>query len=180
MVMPNSPTMLKADIAVLEGGYSIEGALPYINTGIIMAMAGMDYGHLQEPDYRPEQLRQSREISQHIEKTCDNILELWGKRRELAEAIRKRPDCNQRERQIFYDTDGIMEMQQETIRLCDSCAGALAIDSKTDRGAHIFGVHLPRRACPACREQGMRWYEEADRSDFDQIFLQDRDADNYL
>jgi acetoin utilization deacetylase AcuC-like enzyme len=32
--------LLKADIAVLEGGYSIEGALPYINTGIILAMAG--------------------------------------------------------------------------------------------------------------------------------------------
>ena len=34
---------LKADIAVLEGGYSIESALPYVNTGIILAMAGMDY-----------------------------------------------------------------------------------------------------------------------------------------
>ena len=34
---------LQADIAVLEGGYSIESALPYVNTGIILAMAGMDY-----------------------------------------------------------------------------------------------------------------------------------------
>ena len=34
---------LNPDIAVLEGGYSIEGALPYINTGIILAMAGLDY-----------------------------------------------------------------------------------------------------------------------------------------
>ena len=33
---------LKADIAVLEGGYSIEAALPYVNTGIILAMAEMD------------------------------------------------------------------------------------------------------------------------------------------
>ena len=35
--------MLKPDIAVLEGGYSIEGALPYVNVGIILAMAGVDY-----------------------------------------------------------------------------------------------------------------------------------------
>lgn len=26
---------LQADIAVLEGGYSVEAALPYVNTGII-------------------------------------------------------------------------------------------------------------------------------------------------
>lgn len=33
---------LQADIAVLEGGYSVEAALPYVNTGIILAMADMD------------------------------------------------------------------------------------------------------------------------------------------
>lgn len=38
--------LLDPDIAVLEGGYSIESALPYINTGIILAMAGMDYSNV--------------------------------------------------------------------------------------------------------------------------------------
>jgi acetoin utilization deacetylase AcuC-like enzyme len=41
---------LKADIAVLEGGYSVESALPYVNTGIILAMAGLDYSKVVEPD----------------------------------------------------------------------------------------------------------------------------------
>ena len=41
---------LKADVAVLEGGYSIEAALPYVNVGIILAMAGMDYSRVIEPD----------------------------------------------------------------------------------------------------------------------------------
>lgn len=41
---------LKADIAVLEGGYSVEAALPYVNTGIILAMAEMDYSNVIEPD----------------------------------------------------------------------------------------------------------------------------------
>ncbi|MEZ4550930.1 MAG: hypothetical protein R2874_10750 [Desulfobacterales bacterium] len=38
--------LLKPDIAVLEGGYSIEGALPY-GIGIIRAMAGVDYSNVR-------------------------------------------------------------------------------------------------------------------------------------
>lgn len=37
-------------VAVLEGGYSVEGALPYTNLGIIAAMAGMDISHIREPE----------------------------------------------------------------------------------------------------------------------------------
>jgi acetoin utilization deacetylase AcuC-like enzyme len=32
---------LAPDMAVLEGGYAIQSALPYVNTGIILAMAGL-------------------------------------------------------------------------------------------------------------------------------------------
>ncbi|OQY58531.1 MAG: hypothetical protein B6245_11440, partial [Desulfobacteraceae bacterium 4572_88] len=45
--------LLKPDIAVLEGGYAIEGALPYVNLGIILAMAGIDYSQVREPGYDP-------------------------------------------------------------------------------------------------------------------------------
>src|SRR5512139_2407418 len=48
---------LRPDIAVLEGGYSVETALPYINMGIIMAMAGIDFSNLREPDYGPSGLK---------------------------------------------------------------------------------------------------------------------------
>ncbi|MFQ9012129.1 MAG: histone deacetylase, partial [Veillonella atypica] len=34
--------LLQADVAVLEGGYSVQEALPYVNTGIILSMAGLD------------------------------------------------------------------------------------------------------------------------------------------
>jgi len=57
---------LKPDIAVLEGGYAVETALPYVNTGIILAMAGLDYSHVVEPDYDPERLRQTPEKSARI------------------------------------------------------------------------------------------------------------------
>lgn len=36
-------------MAVLEGGYSVEAALPYTNLGIIAAMAGMDISGIREP-----------------------------------------------------------------------------------------------------------------------------------
>ena len=61
---------LKADIAVLEGGYSIESALPYVNTGIILAMAGMDYSKVVEPDLRglrPQDARCDKRVEQLIE-----------------------------------------------------------------------------------------------------------------
>lgn len=48
---------LSPDIAVLEGGYSIEGALPYVNLGIILAMAGLDYSQVREPDYDEKKIK---------------------------------------------------------------------------------------------------------------------------
>jgi acetoin utilization deacetylase AcuC-like enzyme len=35
--------------AVLEGGYSVEGGLPYTNLGVIAAMAGLDLSGIREP-----------------------------------------------------------------------------------------------------------------------------------
>jgi len=36
---------LAPDIAVLEGGYSVETALPYVNLGILMAISGIEYSN---------------------------------------------------------------------------------------------------------------------------------------
>lgn len=37
-------------VVILEGGYSVEGGLPYTNLGIIAAMAGLDLSGIREPD----------------------------------------------------------------------------------------------------------------------------------
>lgn len=51
-------------VAVLEGGYSVEGALPYTNLGIIAAMAGMDISCIREPEnYLAELAWRKRESS---------------------------------------------------------------------------------------------------------------------
>jgi hypothetical protein len=173
-------SLLKADIAVLEGGYSIEGALPYVNAGIILAMAGLDYSHLHEPDYDPARLQQSRELTASIEKTCSAARELWRNRHELTREVRSKRNCNSRRRQIFYDTDNILERQEETLRICDDCAGALRIESSAGLTSRMLGVHIPRKACPACVKQAETWFDGASKRNFDNIFLQDRPGDRFI
>jgi hypothetical protein len=174
-------SILQPDIAVLEGGYSIEGALPYVNVGIILALAGLDYGNVHEPDYDPERIRQSSAVTDMIERTGEAVLALWEQRRDLQHQIRAKGGhpAHQRTRRIYYDTAGICEAQHETVQICDLCAGALRIESSADTGNRILAVCIPRNACPACGRQGERWYSEADLKKFDHLFLQDRRADEF-
>lgn len=173
-------SLLKADIAVLEGGYAIEGALPYVNTGIILAMAGLDYKNLSEPDFNPEAYRQSRKTTESIYQIGEKVLNLWDKRDSLQEVARATANPNQRNRSIYYDTDGIQENQNETIRICDDCGGALRIESAANRQKPVLAVHIPFNACTKCQEQGQQWYETADRDEFTDIYLQNRPADTFL
>ena len=172
--------ILNPDIAVLEGGYSIEGALPYINVGIVLAMAGVDYSMVKEPNYDPESIRQTQEVTDAIEKIGETVLTIWQQRTNIKDQLLEKTNPRQRTRSIFYDTDGIHESQTEQIQICPDCAGALRIDSSSDHGAHILAVHIPRRACLKCREIGYKWYDSADTNHFDLLFLQDRPEDSYF
>ena len=172
-------SMLKPDIAVLEGGYSIEGALPYVNLGIVLALAGIDYHHVKEPDYFPEKIRQNPAVTKAIEKVGEMVLTIWRQRDNIKDQIMDPKNPGRRQREIYYDTDGIQESQQEQIQVCDKCAGALRIDSTSSRGLNILGVHVPAGACEACKQIGIEWYESADQDTYDFIFLQDRTEDQY-
>ncbi|MEA1968465.1 MAG: histone deacetylase [Thermodesulfobacteriota bacterium] len=171
--------LLKPDIAVLEGGYAIEGALPYVNLGIILAMAGMDYSRVIEPDYDAERLKQSSHITEAIKKTSKTINDFFAKRDEMREKAGKHGEIQERHREIFYDTDNIFESQKEKIRICRDCAGALEIDSKASPGMHILAVHIPIDACHDCIETGYEMFEKADKKRFNTVFLQDRTKDIY-
>jgi len=171
--------ILNPNIAVLEGGYSIEGALPYVNVGIILAMAGVDYSKVKEPDYDPDRIRQTPEVTDAIEKIGEAVLSIWQQRTGIKDQLMEKTNPRHRTRNIYYDTDGIHESQKEQIEICPDCSGALRIDSSSDRGAHILAVHIPRNACKNCREIGYKWYESANTGQFDQIFLQDRPQDSY-
>ena len=172
--------LLKPDIAVLEGGYAIEGALPYVNLGIILALAGMDFSRVVEPDYNPENLMQALHVTQKIEQTSKVINRHWHQRMELREKAGVHGEIQQRHREIFYDTDSILERQKEKIRICRDCAGAFEIDSQASTGKHVLCVHIPLNACQQCREAGYEMFERADMKRFSQAFLQDRPNDTYV
>ncbi len=170
---------LRPDIAVLEGGYSIEGALPYVNVGIIMALAGMNYGKVKEPDYQPDKIRQSADTTRYIEKLATAIIEKRKESSRLRDKNQADLKFARRDRNIFYDTDQIYESQRENLRVCPDCSGVLAIDSDTDRGRRIYAVHIPRKACKACQELGYEWFDSCRAGQYDGIFLQDRPHDQY-
>ncbi len=144
---------LKADIAVLEGGYSVESALPYVNTGIILAMAGMDYSHVVEPDLsglRP----QDKRCNQRVDELINQSGEIYFNREKTQKQLLAQ--CHgvwSRKKHIYYDEEGIREEQVETIRYCD-CGGYFTIKTAAegtrfgDQSAFI--VCLPRTACEHC------------------------------
>ncbi|MEJ5299794.1 MAG: histone deacetylase [Thermodesulforhabdaceae bacterium] len=173
-------TKLRPHIAVLEGGYSIEGALPYVNVGIILALAGLDFSHVKEPDYDPEKLRQTPDVTQHIKKVADRVMEYWHQVPEIKEKLLNQGGIKERERTIYYDTDNILENQREKIRVCTDCSGVWAIESWTDRGRRIYAVHVPRKACSTCENLGYEWYENASLKLFDCVFIQDRKNRRFL
>jgi acetoin utilization deacetylase AcuC-like enzyme len=171
---------LAPDIAVLEGGYSIEKALPYVNVGIILAMAGLDYSRVLEPDYDPDALRQSAAITRAIEEEIAGVLALWKSRRVLKKTLFGAAGYARRKKMIYYDTDGINEQQEETVRLCGDCGGLVMIESVADTGNRIFAVILPGRCCPECRKNGEMFFEKTNRGKHDRIYFQDREKDVFI
>ncbi|MDT8271670.1 MAG: histone deacetylase [Desulfomonilia bacterium] len=168
--------ILAPDICVLEGGYSIEAALPYVNTGIILALAGVDYSYVREPDLDEDSIREDPRIIEYIKRLSDQLLALWKSR---DSQVAQRTGFADRSRNIYYDTDAISETQHETLRLCESCPGVFRIDSTPSTGYHILAIHVPWSACPACRDQGFDWYH-AKNDAYDGVYLQDMDTDEYL
>ena len=165
---------LRPDIAVLEGGYAVENALPYVNVGIIMAMAGMDTSFIKEPNYDEDYRPQPPEITQYIEELSAGLKKDFLKGG-LKRVQYREGDIVERDRDIFYDTDGIRENQHERVRCCRQCAGALSIESTSSLGQHIMAIHIPRRACKACQKIARSWFEDGASSGlFDHVFFQDR------
>ena len=170
--------ILDPDIAVLEGGYSIEGALPYINLGIILAMAGLDYSNVHEPDYDKERLRQSKDITEHIKKISEVVLNKWKSKEELGLNKFKGMETVERSRQIYYDTDGIMENQVQHFKRCSKCSGVNWINSRSDSGYKILAITVPRDACSECTNEGYAMYKNP-RTKFTNVYLQDKANDQY-
>ena len=173
---------LRADVAVLEGGYSIEDALPYVNVGIILAMAGLDYSRVIEPDIG-EAPRQTQATTRNIGELIRTWRQTWSDRDRLkAEALAKTGEVWTRERGIYYDDSQIMEQQQETIRYCRHCKGVLTISTESSgarsRDKTAFAAVTGPEACPECRRKAKEALIRAKRLGQHQLYiLQDRRED---
>jgi len=170
---------LSPDIAVLQGGYSIEGALPYVNLGIILAMAGIDYSHVIEPDYDPIALKQSAEITEYTKKISETIYDLWQNRKELQRELIAGKSIIEKPQHIYYDTDGISETQTQYFTVCHKCSGVNTIKSRNDRRESLFAITIPRDACTTCIDQGYKLYKDTPEGNYGKVYIQDRINDFY-
>lgn len=174
---------LKADIAVLEGGYSIEDALPYVNTGIILAMAGLDYSKVIEPDIRKAPRGESDKTKAYVRQLVAQQLNLWQNRESLSrEAMARAGEFWQRRRGIYYDDSGINEHQTEAVRLCPQCQGYFTIATEAEGNGFgcksAFAAIIPRQACPACRREGRQAASTAKiQGKYQHCFIQDKEND---
>lgn len=171
---------LNPDIAVLEGGYSIQGALPYVNTGIILAMAGLDYSGVVEPDYSLGKWRQSQQVTRQVHAISQQVYEQWKNKQTLARHRFGSDKVITRQRQVYYDTAGIMETQSQEFMVCHACTGFNLVRSRNDRGARMVGITIPRKACSDCRDEGYRLFEEVKITGSHTTMLQDVDRDIFL
>ncbi|MDR2339483.1 MAG: histone deacetylase [Deltaproteobacteria bacterium] len=156
--------LIDPDIAVLEGGYSIQGALPYTNLGIIMSMAGLDWTKVKEPlpasgrpKTRPEVLDLVKRMADFILKTRQGppLPPLTGSVLKDGWFIRRR--------RIPYDTHPadpklqpdwpsfITEERAEYLRDCPDCTGVLILRSSSDVCKEKIFAWLPHGACDKCK-----------------------------
>ena len=171
---------LNPDVAVLEGGYSIQGALPYVNTGIVLAMAGLDYSGVQEPDYHEGKWHQTSRVTREVERIGKEVLATWKKREKLRAQLLSGQSTVQRQRQVYYDTAGIMEGQTQEFKVCSACSGLNWVHSGNDRGAKILAVTIPKDACPSCQREGYLHYAAAKNRKINKRYLQDRVKEEYI
>lgn len=169
---------LDPDIAVLEGGYSIEGALPYVNLGIILAMAGMDYSNVHEPDFHKTDLKQPADVTKYVEEISEVVYSRWINREKLKEKDLKDLEYVERARNVHYDTDGISDNQVQKFKVCDRCSGLNTIKSDADNGRRVFAITIPRDGCWDCIKEGRELYDKTD-DNYTNIYLQDNVKDEY-
>ncbi|QJT08307.1 histone deacetylase [Oceanidesulfovibrio marinus] len=151
---------LKPDIAVLEGGYAIQGALPYVNLGICLAMAGVDYSKVSEPEYHPEKLRQDVRSMDSIKRICDDVRDRYFNPPSTPRDGDVTGQWFTRMKDVFYDTDGIRESQIESAVICPDCSGTVKTEVWSTSNPLSLCVDIPLDACDKCVGLGRRAIEE--------------------
>ena len=148
--------LLQADIAVLEGGYSVQEALPYVNTGIILSMAGLDYSCVIEPNYVEQ--HQSADVTRYIDDLILKWKDQWARREEIArDELIGHKDSWVRDYSVYYDESGVQEERRETVRLYPDKIGWHSIESYGNYGPYakqsVYAMFIPWQADDATHEE---------------------------
>lgn len=170
--------ILDPDVLVLEGGYAIEGALPYLNLAIILSLAGLDYSNVIEPDFSEDKVKDSAENLSYIRSLKLTVLNNWYNRNLIKNKKYQDLKLYHQNKNIYYDTSNIMEKQQITYHLCDKCSSIKEIKTKNDYGLSAYLINLPFDCCTNCRKKAYELYEK--ESILDQTILRDKQKDLYL
>lgn len=170
---------LRPDIAVLEGGYAIQGALPYVNLAVLLALAGMDYSHVVEPTLEGYDTSTDKRTMEYIDKLCDTMQEVLKNPRLLqAEEYSLKNGWWTRQRGIYYDTDNISEQQEDSVKACDNCSGLVRVQTSTTSRKKSLCLLIPHGACQHCVDEGYEQYAQAEKSG-KPVELYDAVNDNY-
>lgn len=153
--------LIQPDLAVLEGGYSIETALPYVNLAIFLALAGEDYSQVKEPQKPQRPLLNFQELKRYIKELKVNNKQAnpqWTIREEKTLPSGKWAYIPH---SIYYDTEGIQEIRQDRVRICDQCGGTVLIESQNASTGDKFAlIRIPFNACTGCRQAGEDLWED--------------------
>lgn len=163
--------LLQPDLAVLEGGYAVETALPYVNLAITLAMAGMDFSCVENA--KPQDMVPLSMIKPIVQ----------GMKKQ-AGTPPKPQAWYVTEKSIFYDTDYLWEKRIERIRGCSDCPGLYLSLSGADRSQSAkpenLVIRLPFKVCPACRSEAEDTWHKACKSDiYHSVYWQDQARDNF-
>ena len=152
--------LLQADIAVLEGGYSVQEALPYVNTGIILSMAGLDYSKVVEPAFDPVKYKQSQNVTSYIDDLIAKWKIQWANRHKMAEDERVRAgDVWSNHYNVYYDETGVQEERLEKVRMYENKVGWHSVLSRGQYGPYgpqsVYAMFIPWQADGGTRQDAI-------------------------
>ena len=152
--------LLQADIAVLEGGYSVQEALPYVNTGIILSMAGLDYSKVVEPAFDPVKYKQSQNVTSYIDDLIVKWKIQWANRHKMAEDERVGAgDVWSNHYNVYYDETGVQEERLEKVRMYKDKVGWHSVLSRGQYGPYgpqsVYAMFIPWQADEGTRQDAI-------------------------
>ena len=152
--------LLQADIAVLEGGYSVQEALPYVNTGIILSMAGLDYSKVVEPAFDPVKYKQSQNVTAYIDDLIAKWKVQWANRHKMAEEERTGVgDIWSNRYNVYYDETGVQEERLEKMRMYENKVGWHSVLSHGQYGPYgpqsVYAMFIPWQADEGTRQDAI-------------------------